>query len=361
MATASISLKALTHNLERIRAYLEPETKLLTALKANAYGHGAASMAKHLESKGVNWFGVATTSEALELRFSGSQANILIFAPVYMGLEELIDLDISLPVVDEASIQAVEQAAKHKKARVHLKVDTGMGRLGQAAQASVDLARQIDQSARLELEGVWTHFAASDDEDRAFTEGQIDHFQRFLVAIKREGIQPKLRHASNSSAIFAYPEIQLDMVRPGIAVYGYHSSPFTESLEPGLIPVLTLSAPITFIKEVKAGTSISYSSLWRAPRDTKIATVRIGYADGYPRLLTGKAEVLIQNQLRPVAGRICMDQLMVDVAELDVSVGDRVTLFGPELSAETLAGRIGTISYELLTSLSARVKRVYTN
>ena len=157
-----------------------------------------------------------------------------------------------------------------------------------------------------------------------------------------------------------YPESYFDMVRPGIALYGYHSSPVVAGLEPNLRPALTLTAPVTFVKSVAAGTPISYSSLWHAPQDLSVATVRIGYADGYPRLLSGKAEVLVQGQLRPVAGRVCMDQLMVDAGDLDIAVGDRVTLFGPgELNAETLAGRIGTISYELLTSISPRVERVY--
>lgn len=359
MATAQINLSTLTHNLEIIRQHLNAKTQILSALKANAYGHGAVSVAKHLEAQGQKWFGVATPGEALELRFAGVSANILIFAPVYDALAELIDLDISLPVIDQMSLELIEKAAQGKKARVHLKVDTGMGRLGQGVEASLALAKRIDQSKRLELEGIWTHFAASDDEDRRFTEQQIALFQEALTALEQIGIQAKLRHASNSSAIFAYPEIQLDMVRPGIAVYGYHSSPYTESLAPQLKPVLTLTAPITFVKRVKAGTSISYSSLWHAPQDTTIATVRIGYADGYPRLLTGKGEVLVQGQLRPIAGRVCMDQLMVDVGDLAVKPGDRVTMFGPELSAEMLAARIGTISYELLTSLSARVKRVY--
>jgi alanine racemase len=212
----------------------------------------------------------------------------------------------------------------------------------------------------VELEGVWTHFAASDDEDKSLTLEQLENFQNFLSAIRREGIEPKLIHTANSAATLAFPESHFDMVRPGIAVYGYHSSPVTQTLESRLTPVMTLTAPITFIKKVKAGTPISYSRMWTAPKDTTIATVRIGYADGYPRLLTNKGEVWFQNRLCPVAGRVCMDQIMIDAGDLDVNIDDRVTLFGPEgINAETLGNRYGTISYDVLTGIAPRVERVY--
>ena len=357
MATARISLSHLTHNLQKTQKYLKSDTKILAAVKANAYGHGAVPVARHLETQGVNWFGVATATEALELRAGGVTANILIFMPVYERLAELAEANISLTIVDDYSVSVIEQAGV--QARVHLKVDTGMGRLGQGWQEAAAFARRVDAS-RFDLEAVWTHFACSDDESRRFTECQLEAFHLFLEVIAKEGIQPKLRHASNSAAIFAYPEAQFDLVRPGICIYGYHSSPFIAGLEPTLNPALELKAPITFVKDIKAGRSVSYSSMWKAKKDTRIATVRIGYADGYPRLLTNKAEVLVQDMLCSVAGRVCMDQMMIDVGELDVTVGDEVTLFGHEsLNAESLAGRIGTISYELLTSLSPRVERIY--
>lgn len=359
MATAHINLSALTHNLEHTRKFLKTGTEVLVAVKANAYGHGAVPVVKHLESQGVTWFGVATSSEALELRAGGVNANILMLMPVYEGLTELINADISLSVVDDYSLALIEQADSATQARVHLKVDTGMGRLGQSGEAAVTLAKKIDASA-VELEGVWTHFSCSDDTSEDYTEAQIQAFNVFLASIEKAGINPKLRHASNSAAIFAYPEAHYDLVRPGICIYGHHSSPFIATLEPNLKPALSLHAPVTFVKRIRAGTSVSYSSMWQAKKDTTIATVRIGYADGYPRLLTGKAEVVVQDKLCPVTGRICMDQMMVDVGDLDIQVGDWVTLFGHDLlDAEELAGRIGTISYELLTSLSARIKRVY--
>ncbi len=359
MPTATVSLDALRHNIARIRSHLQPETKLLAAVKANAYGHGAVRVAHHFAACGVTYFGVATAGEALELRAGGVTQPILIFSPVYENIPELVDYGVALTVADTHSLEVVK-ASGVRGAQVHLKVDTGMGRLGLDWREAVELAKHIDAAENLVLEGVWTHFAASDDGDRAFTLAQLEAFDLFLESLREHRIDPGTVHAANSAGVFAYPEAHFDLVRPGIALYGYHSSEIVAGLEKDLQPALTLSAPVTFVKRVRAGTSISYSSLWTAPRDTTVATVRIGYADGYPRLLTNKGEVGFKGGLKPIAGRVCMDQLMIDVGDADVAVGDRVTLFGPGgLDAETLAGRMGTISYDLLVSLSPRVERVY--
>ncbi len=359
MPQALINLATLSHNISVIRSHVQPSTNILVAIKANAYGHGVAKVGQQLESLSINWFGVATTNEALELRKS-INANILIFSPVYKHIPELADYDIALTVADEHSLEAIKQADVDKKVKVHLKVDTGMARLGLPWQEAADLAKKIVNTTHVELEGVWTHFAASDDEDKTFTLMQLENFQNFLSELRKHDIQPKLIHTANSAATLAFPESHFDLVRPGIAVYGYHSSVVTQKLEPRLTPVMTLTAPITFIKKIKAGTPISYSSMWTAPKDTTIATVRIGYADGYPRLLTNKGEVWLHNQLCPVAGRVCMDQIMIDVGDLDVQIGERVTLFGPEgIDAETLGNRYGTISYDVLTGIAPRVERVY--
>ena len=358
MPTATVSLDALRHNVARVRSHLQPETQLLAAVKANAYGHGAVRVARHFAACGVTHFGVATAGEALELRAGGVTRPILIFSPVYQNIPELVDYGVSLTVADTHSLDAAKVSGV--RAKVHLKVDTGMGRLGLGWREAVELAKHVDAAENLVLEGVWTHFAASDEADRAFTEGQLEAFTLFLEGLREHGIDPGLVHAANSAGIFAYPEAHFDLVRPGIALYGYHSSEVVAALEKDLQPALTLTAPVTFVKRVKAGTPVSYSGLWRAPRDTTVATVRVGYADGYPRLLTNKGEVGFKGELKPVAGRVCMDQTMVDVGDAEVEVGDRVTLFGPGgLDAETLAGRVGTISYDLLVSLSSRVERVY--
>ena len=361
MPTATVDLSAISHNLSRLSEYLEPNTRLLVAVKANAYGHGAVQVAKHLEKSGVTWFGVATRDEALELRGAGITANILIFIPVYDGLEALIETDVALTIVDEQSLQAAARAAQEVgKARVHLKVDTGMGRLGPPPNEVLALAKAADSAKEVQLEAVWTHFACADDAERDYTEGQLNQYGEVLRKLEQAGIPVPIKHAANSSGLIAYPESHFDMVRPGIAVYGLHSSPVIAGLEPRLIPAMTLSAPITFVKEVKAGTCVSYGATWSAPYDTKVATVRLGYGDGLFRTLSGQLCVTVQGERRPLAGRICMDQFMVDVGDLDVQPGERVTLFGSEgQSAEDLAGLNGTISYELLTRLGPRIRRVY--
>jgi alanine racemase len=359
MPQALINLATLSQNLAVIRSYLQPSTSILVAIKANAYGHGATKVGQHFERLGVNWFGVATANEALELRKSVN-ANTLIFSPVYKNITELVDYEIALTVADEHSLETIKQADVEKKIRVHLKVDTGMGRLGLPWKEAANLAKKLVATKNVELEGVWTHFAASDDKDKTFTLEQLEKFQNFLGALKHEGIEPKLIHAANSAGTLAFPESHFDLVRPGIAVYGYHSSPVTQERESRLTPAMTLTAPITFIKKVKSGTPISYSGMWKASKDTTIATLRIGYADGYPRLLTNKGEVWLHNQLRPVAGRVCMDQIMIDAGDSDVQIGERVTLFGPEgIDAETLGNKYGTISYDVLTGIAPRVERVY--
>ena len=359
MPQAYINLASLSHNVRRLRSRLEPGVQMLAAVKANAYGHGALPVAQHLAAQGVSWFGVATAAEAAELRAGNIAEPILIFSPVYEGVERLAEGDIRFTVADEASLRPLE-SAKLKGANVHLKVDTGMSRLGLSGRDAVALAQRIDASPHTVLEGVWTHFANADDDSGA-TRDQLERFHAVLDELAKEGLEPPLIHAANSAAVITYPAAQFDLVRPGIALYGYHSSPYVAGLEPALRPVMTLTAPVTFVKRVAAGTPVSYGSLWRAPKPTTVLTVRMGYADGYPRLLTGRSEVTVQGQLRPLVGRVCMDQLMVDAGDLDVAVGERVTLFGPgPLTAEVLAERVGTIAYEVLSGVGSRVERHYT-
>lgn len=360
---ADISLRALERNLTSLRARTRPPAQLLVPIKANAYGHGAPEMARHLERLGVTWFGVATAEEALELREAGVSAHILLFSPVYGGLEGLIERDVALSVVDANSAEAVARAAQNAPgARVHLKTDTGMGRLGEPLAATLRTAERLDRAPGVTLEGLWTHFAASDDPDPQVTQLQLERFCEVAAALERAGLSVPLQHTANSAALIAHPETHFDLVRPGIAVYGYHSSPFIAALAPELTPVMTLSAPVTFVKRVSKGTPVSYGGLWHAPKDTTVATVRFGYADGYPRALSGAphAQVRLQGRLCPVVGRVCMDQLMVEVGDVAVQVGERAVLFGPEgPTAEDLGGGAGTISYELLTRLGRRITRRY--
>lgn len=362
MPTATINLLTLTHNVARIRSYLTPTTQLLCAIKANAYGHGAVQVAKHLAGLGVGWFGVATPEEALELRSAGITGEVLLFNPVYDGLDRLLEHQVTFTVVGGESLKALQQAVikTGKQAKVHLKVDTGMGRLGYPPAGILEPAKELDSHKEFYLEALWTHFACADDEDKTMTLAQLERFNDAVSLLEAHGIEVPLKHCANSSAIFAFPESHFNLVRPGIALHGYHSSPYIASLEPQLKPTLTLSAPVTFIKRIGAGTTLSYGASWTAPHDTTIATVRIGYADGYPRSLGNKAQVNIQGQLKGIVGRVCMDQLMVNVGDVDVQIGDEVILFGADApTAETLGQLAGTVSYEMLTSLGTRVKRVY--
>ena len=363
--TAEVDLGALAHNLAMVRAALAPDIGVLAAVKANAYGHGVVGTSLELERRGVEWYGVAAPSEAFGLRDAGLTGGVLLLTPVHgrATIEALVEEDVSLVVTDEGSLEAIFAALPQRPARparLHLKIDTGMGRLGLGWRDAARLARLVDAEPRAVLEGVWTHLAASDDSDETFTLAQLDAFHSGVDAIRADGIEPGLRHVANSAAIFAYPEHHCDMVRPGIVLYGYYPAPRIEALAPGLRPVMRLSAPVTFVKRVPAGTSVSYDGLWRAPRETTIATVRIGYADGYRRGLTGTAAAGLRGAPVPVVGRVCMDQLMVDVGDAEVSVGERITLFGPGgPSAETLGRAIGTVSYEMLVGIAGRVARVY--
>lgn len=360
---AHVDLTALEHNLSLVRRRLNTGVKTLAAVKANGYGHGLPDTALALERLGVEWFGVAAPSEALTLRRGGVRGGVLLLSPVYEAavITKLVAADVSLVVADAGGLEALVRSDLPRRAKVHLKLDTGMGRLGVRRPEGAGLARAIDAEARIELQGTFTHLAASDDPRQSFTLSQFEEFDAALAGIRREGIEPGLVHAANSAALVAYPEHHYDMVRPGISLYGYYPSRHIAELEPGLRQVMRFDAPVTFVKRVRRGDSVSYGGLWSAPRDGVVATVRVGYADGYRRSLTGKTWVGHGPEKLAVAGRVCMDQLMLDAGDHDIAVGDRVVLWGPGgPSAEDLAESIGTVSYELLTGVADRVLRRYS-
>lgn len=360
---AVVDLAALGANLRTVRELVGPERHVLAAVKANAYGHGLVPVAQRLESLGVEWFGVATPSEALALRSAGIAAGVLLLGPVRQPdvITRLADAGVSLTLTDSDALSALQAADLPRKLSLQIGVDTGMARLGRPPEETAALAAQVHADPRLELTGVWTHFADSDSPDRTFTLLQLERFQQALTALERDGTLPPLVHAANSAAIVAYPEAHFNMVRAGIILYGHHASGHIEELSPVLTQVMRLEAPITFVKRVGAGTQVSYGGLWRAPEDTTIATVRIGYADGYPRQLTGHGWVSLRGRRCEVVGRVCMDQLMIDVGHVpNVNAGERVTLWGEGgPNAERLAEAFGTVSYELLTGVGERVPRAY--
>lgn len=365
---ATVDLDAIVRNARFLRSKVPASTGLLAAVKANAYGHGLVPVARALEADGVAWFGVATADEASTLRRAGIRGRILMFGPLRGdALARALAADADLTVCDEADLDAIDGActdATHgdvarSPARVHLKIDTGMARLGRPPDDVVRIADRIAASGP-RFEAVWTHFARADEPSSDATRRQLERFHHALGALERAGHAPAMRHAANSAAILAHPDAHFDLVRPGIALYGYPPGPELTEVSDGLEPALTLDAPVVFVKRVAAGEPVSYGHRWSAPSDTTVATVRIGYADGYPRALTNLGHAQVNGRRARVVGTVCMDQVLLDLSDSAVAVGDRAVMLSARgARADELAARIGTIPYELLVRLSDRVERSY--
>ncbi|MBU5626824.1 alanine racemase [Oscillibacter sp. MSJ-2] len=365
---AEINLDNLTYNFEAIRRTVAPGTKLLGVVKADAYGHGAVLVAKHLEAIGASFLAVSNIDECEELRFSGVHLPILMlgYTPSDQA-ERILRLDMTQSLQDINIARAFSNAAvaSGKQMRVHIKLDTGMSRLGfQCDDVHFDKSlRDILEVLKLpglDVEGVFTHFCVSDEtaaEHTAFTNIQHDRFVRMIEAVEsRGGFKFRIRHCCNSGGIANYSEWAEDMVRCGIILYG------TDSLakKMGLKPVMTLKTTVSTIKELTAGTSVSYGRGFFAARPSRIAVLPIGYADGLHRSLSGKLQVLTSCGRASQVGRICMDMCMIDVTDLpEIAVGDEVEIFGEHILCETNARLCGTISYELLCAISKRVPRYY--
>ena len=362
-----IDLSNLEHNYRALRAMLPQGCRFLGVVKADAYGHGAVQVARRLETLGAEYLAVACLDEALELRQAGITTPILIlgYTPTERA-EALLDNGITQTVYDVEMARALSDAAAAagKTLKIHVKADTGMSRLGwlcggEDQSAAAEAIAQVCALPGLEAEGIYTHFANADgDED--YTMLQFTRFLDLLEALKERGITFAIRHCAASAAALKFPCTHLDMVRPGIALYGHYPDPSCEGLDgPGLRPVMTLKTRVASVKAVPAGTPVSYGCTHVLDRETKLAALTIGYADGLPRLCSDKLEVLIGGQRAPVVGRICMDMCMADVTGLDVAPGDEVEVFGEHLPIEDVAALAGTIQYELLCAVSPRVHRAY--
>ena len=362
-----IDLSNLEHNYRALRAMLPQGCRFLGVVKADAYGHGAVPVARRLETLGAEYLAVACLDEALELRQAGITTPILIlgYTPVERA-DSLLDNGITQTVYDADMARALSNAAAAagKTLKIHVKADTGMSRLGwlcgeEDQSAAVEAIAQVCALPGLEAEGIYTHFANADgDED--YTMLQFTRFLDLLEALKDKGITFAIRHCAASAAALKFPCTHLDMVRPGIALYGHYPDPSCEGLDgPGLRPVMTLKTRVASVKTVPAGTPVSYGCTHVLDRETRLAALTIGYADGLPRLCSDKLEVLIGGQRAPVVGRICMDMCMADVTGLDVAPGDEVEVFGEHLPIEDVAALAGTIQYELLCAVSPRVHRAY--
>ncbi|MEI7695646.1 MAG: alanine racemase [Chlorobium sp.] len=365
MSEALVSMKHLAANARLICEKVNGKARIMGIVKANAYGHGLHKVAEQLEASGISDFGVANIHEALELKTGGAlkkSATILAFSsPLPSHIEFFLKYGIDMTVCDHATLRAAQEiaSAQGRTLAVQVKVDTGMGRLGIAPGMAMELLREIDRSSHLELKGIYTHFAESATPE-GFTRQQLAAFKKLTAEYEHASAKTVCKHAANSGAILSNKESWLDMVRPGILLYGYHPAKNTPC-RLDVRPVMQVESRVIFIKPLSRGTTISYNRTWTAPKTCSIATVAIGYADGYSRALSGKARVMINGHVYPQVGTVTMDQIMVDLGtEHQVKIGDRATLFGwSGPSAEELADSAGTISYEILCGVSSRVKRVF--
>jgi alanine racemase len=365
--TAMRATRAIVHvdnflrNLKLIQERIGPR-RICVPVKADAYGHGAVEIARLSLAAGCFCLGVADAQEGAALRDAGISAPILLFSqPLPAEIPELLKNELSPLVSDAEFIEMLAKSAAETGIRlpVHLKIDTGMGRMGCAPAEAPLLAKQIAASP-LEYAGTATHLAVSDSaapEDRAYTERQIARFREALDQIRGAGVDPGIVHAANSGAVVLHPDAWFDMARPGIILYGYNltGTPF-----PGLKPVMELRTNVALIKRVKKGDSVSYGRAWTCPADTTIAVLPLGYADGLPRLASNKWQAVINGRTYPLVGRICMDQCMVDLGpDSNVRRWDEASIFGgPAPDAAILAERIGTIPYEITCNINKRVPRV---
>ncbi|MEK6754585.1 MAG: alanine racemase [Bacteroidota bacterium] len=362
---AEISLQALAYNLKGIRRKIGKSVKVMGVVKANAYGHGLTEVAKFLENQSIDYLGVANAEEGVALREAGLRSPIHVFTLPSKSQARLYgDFQLESTVCSEADARLLNADAERRRISlpVHLKIDTGMNRIGVKGAGLLKLLKALSKMRRLEIKGVYTHFATADQKDKTFSEQQLVQFREALDILRAEGVTSEHIHCAGSAAILDLPESYFSMVRPGIMLYGYYPSHQTSESVP-IRPVLTLKSKVSLVKWIESGESVSYGRRFIAKRRTQIATLPLGYADGYMRLLTGKGEVLIGGRRFSVVGTICMDQIMVDAGSSDVSAGDEAVLIGRQgrekIDAWDLAERIGTIPYEICTNISSRVPRIY--
>ena len=365
---AEISLEAIGHNIREVKKRLPEGVKLLGVVKANAYGHGAVPVASYLENQ-VDYFATATIEEAIELRENGISAPILILgyvSPSQYG--DLVEYDITQTIDSYAQALALEKEAarQNRKAKAHLAVDTGMTRIGfQVTEHDADEAAKIADLPHIELEGMFTHFSCADQEDKTYCSMQMEKYDKMTALLAERGVTIPLRHICNSAGIMEFDDHRFEMVRSGIITYGIYPSEEVKKERLDLIPALSWKSHVIHVKEVGPGIGVSYGATYVTEKPmTRIATVSAGYADGYPRALSNQGCVLIHGKKAPIIGRICMDQMMVDVTDIPaVQVEDVVTLVGTDgdetITIEEIANPAARFDYEMLCDISSRVTRVY--
>lgn len=368
-AWAEVNLDNIAHNVKEIRRITDKKTEIMGVVKADAYGHGVMEVAKTLIENGVTRLAVSMLDEAIQLRQNGIDVPILILSYTDpRRAEEIILHDVTQTVFSHDLAEALSEAAVRldKNIKIHIKIDTGMTRVGfMPGYSAVKNVVRISKLPKIIIEGLFTHFASADESDKSYTNMQFERFMSIVSELNRIGIYIPVKHVCNSAGIIEYPEMHLNMVRPGIVLYGMYPSEEVRKDRIDLRPAMTLKANIILVKEVEADNCISYGRIFKTQRDSKIATLPIGYADGYTRLLTTKGRVLVNGQSVPIVGKICMDQCMLDITDVEgsVNVGDEAVLFGSqngnEIKIEDLADKIGTINYEIACIIGKRIPRVY--
>lgn len=367
---AEVDLDAIWENMVHMKENIAENTKILAVIKTDGYGHGGVPIAKMLEQLDFMFgYAAATYEEAHVLREAGVKKPILILGYTFpYCYEELIREEIRPAVYRRDTVEELAAAAAKvgKKAKVHIKVDTGMGRIGITPdEEGLEFVRFLIEHPELEVEGIFTHFAKSDETDKTSANHQLELFQDFIKKIQTElGITIPVKHCSNSAAILEMPQANMDMVRAGITTYGLYPS---EEVSKDIVPLraaMSLYSHIVYCKTIHSGQSVSYGGLFTAQKDTRVATIPVGYGDGYPRSLSGKGYVLIHGKKAPILGRVCMDQFMVDISEIPEAMdGDKVTLLGTDgterITAEELGELSGRFNYEFVCDLGKRIPRVY--
>lgn len=366
---AKVDLDAVEYNIETLKRNIQKDVSMMAVVKMDGYGHGAAPITEMLEEKEYIWgYAVATAEEAVLLRNRGIKKPVLVLGCVFPGQREaLIKRDIQMTVYTKEMAEEISILAGQlgKKAYIHIKLDTGMSRLGFLVQEeSIEAIAEINRMPGLIMEGLYTHFSKADELDKSFTLRQLDSFLYMKHALEERGIAFRFYHCSNSAGIIDMKETNMNLVRAGIAAYGLYPSGEVKKERVLLKPAMELISHVTHVKWVEPGTPVSYGGTFITDRETKIATIPVGYGDGYPRSLSGKGYVLIHGKKAPILGRICMDQFMVNVTEIpNVSFGDKVTLVGCDggerLPVEVLSDLSGKFNYEFICSLGKRIPRIF--
>lgn len=364
-AWVEINLSNLKNNIEEIKKIIPQETEIMAIVKANAYGHGIIEISKYLNEIGIQNFAVATLDEGIQLRENGIKGDILILGNTYIdNIKYVIKNNLIQTIVDYDYAKKIEKLKLEQKLRVHIKINTGMNRIGEKS-TNIENIQQIYKMNNISIEGMFTHLCVSDsleEKDMDFSKKQIQEFDNCIENIKKLGYNPGKIHVQASYGILNYSELKYDYVRPGIIMYGvYSDNQEVMKIKPKLKPVLALKARITAIKEIEKNESVSYGRTFIAEKPTRIATVGIGYADGYPRNLSNKrTKVIINGKYAEIIGRICMDQLIVDISDgIEANVGDIVTLIGEnEISVENISEKAETITNEVLSRLGNRLPRI---